>query len=273
MHFIPVALLVKNKVRRTSVALLAGGLAVATVGCKNESLPAPETGVDYYPIAVGNYWTYAVVDTTWSRASGGAGGAQLINSVPRDSTYQLKETITEIFTDAAGKKVYRMVRSKRVGATAAFRDDSVFVLSANEQFVTLNRNNARTVELIFPVREGRSWNFNAFNNNFNDTITAETRQYSAIGQPFSLAASGSVPARSYPVALTTANTGAAAENSLVKQASYRQVFAKGVGPVFRRRVYFQPYTYVAPNGNQVYPPRAYVSGFTRRETLIDHGPR
>ncbi|SFP88077.1 hypothetical protein [Hymenobacter arizonensis] len=273
MHLISAAFLVKHFARRTSVALLAGGLAVGAAGCKNESMPAPETGVDYYPIAVGNYWTYAVVDTTWSRASGGVGGSQLIASVPRDSTYQLKETITEILTDAAGKKAYRMVRSKRVGTTAAFRDDSVFVLSANEQFVTLNRNNARSVELIFPVREGRSWNFNAFNNNFNDTITAETRQYSAIGLPFTLAASGGVPAQSYPVTVTTANTGAAAENSLVKQASYRQVFAKGVGPVFRRRVYFLPYTYVGAGGIQVYPPRAYVSGFTRRETLIDHGPR
>jgi hypothetical protein len=240
-------------------------------GCKNDSVPAPETGAEYYPIAVGNYWTYAVVDTVWSQASGS--GTTLVNSMPTRTDYQFKETITGTFVDAAGKTAYRMVRAVKMPPATDFTNDSVFVLSSPGPFVALNRNNARTVELVFPLREGRSWNFNAFNNNLNDTITAETRQYSRVGQPFTLPAAVGAPAVTYPLTLTTTNTGAAAENSLVKRLSYQQVFAKGVGPVFRRRVNLSPYTYVAQGGNQVYPPNAYVSGFSRRETLIEYGPR
>lgn len=260
-----------TKPRRAGLATAALALVVGFAGCKNASEPAPETGSDYYPVAVGNFWTYAVTDTTWSAVGGQ--GANFTPSVPRASVYQFKETIKEIFADAAGQTAYRMVRSKLVAPATIFRDDSVFVLTANPQFVALNRNNTRTLELIFPVREGRSWNFNAFNNNFNDTITAETRSYSHVGQLFSTGATAGAPAKTYASTLTTTNTGAAAESSLIKRQGYQQVFAKGVGPVYRRRFYFVNYNYTDANSNQVYPPKAYSSATSRTETLTDYGPR
>ena len=260
-----------TKPRRAGLATAALALAVGFAGCKNASEPAPETGSDYYPVAVGNFWTYAVADTTWSAATGQ--GAQLVPSVATPRAYQFKETIKEIFTDAAGQTAYRMVRSKLVAPAITFRDDSVFVLTANPQFVALNRNNTRTLELIFPAREGRSWNFNAFNNNFNDTIRAETRSYSHVGQPFSTGAIAGAPAKTYASTVTTTNIGAAAESSLIKRQGYQQVFAKGVGPVYRRRFYFVNYNYTDANSNQVYPLKAYSSATSRTETLIDYGPR
>ncbi len=253
----------KATARRTGLAIAALALAGAFAGCKDKTEPAPETGIDYYPVAVGNYWTYAVADTTWSLASMG------ITSVARPSAYRFKETVTEVFTDAAGQKAYRLVRAKQVPPATTWTTDSVFVLSASAQSVIMNRNNTRTVELIFPVKDGRSWNFNAFNNNFNDTITAETRQYSRTGQPFTTGSTPTTPAKAYPTTLTTMNTGAATENSLLKRISYQQVFAKNVGPVFRRRVYLAFYNYPV-GGNQVYPVNSYFSAFSRRETLIDY---
>ena len=254
--------------RRAAAAGVVAALALAFASCKNESVPAPESGAEYYPVAVGNFWVYAVADTTWSQAT------QSTPSVATASAYQFKETITEEFADAAGKKAYRLVRSKRVGASPGFVNDSVFVLSATGQSVVLNRNNARTLELIFPIREGRLWNFNAYNNNFNDTITAETRRYSRLGQSFTTRAAFGVPAQTFPTTLTTANTGAAAETSLLKRIGYQQVFAKGVGPIYRRRDNFLNFNYTdSRTGNQIYVPGSYSVGFSRRETLIDYGPR
>lgn len=252
--------------RRAGLAAAAAMLALSFGGCKDASEPAPESDATYYPVAVGNFWVYAVADTTWSPAT------QTTPSTAKASAYQFRETITDAFTDAAGQRAYRLVRSRRDAPTAAFHDDSVFVLGATSRFVTLNRNNARTVELIFPVREGRSWNFNAFNNNFNDTITAETRRYARVGQPFTAKAAGA-PAQTYATTLTTTNTGTAAENSLLKRSGYQQVFAKGVGPVYRRRDNFLNFNYTDSKGNQVYVAGSYSSAFSRRETLIDYGPR
>lgn len=264
--------LMTNAVRHAGLATLFVGLTLGFAGCKNKTAPAPEVGSDYYPIAVGNYWVYAVNDTTYSPVGGS--GANFTPSVAKAIAYQFKETITDVYADAAGQPAYRLVRSKLVPPATSYRDDSMFVLSATPQFVALNRNNTRTLELIFPVRDGRSWNLNAFNNNFNDTITAETRQYGHVGQPFTSGGTTGTAAKTYANTVTTTNTGAATENSLIKRLSYQQVFAKGVGPVFRRRFYFVNYNYPdASTGNQVYPPGAYTSAFTRSETLISYGTR
>lgn len=255
--------------RQVGVGVVGLTLALASAGCKDTVDAAPDTGADYYPVAVGRFWAYAVADTTWSAAT------QFTQSVPTATNYQVKEQVTEQFTDAAGKPAYRMVHSVRATPAAAWLDDSVFVLSASAQFVALNRNNSRTVELVFPVRDGRSWNFNAFNNDRNDTITAQTRRYSAVGSSFGTGGGHSgLPVTSYPATVTTENTGTATEVSLLKRVSYQQVYAKGVGPVFRRRLNYTFFNYPDPKtGNQIYPAKSYFNAFSRRETLIDYGPK
>ena len=97
-----------------------------------------------------------------------------------------------VSTDAAGQAAYRLVRAKLVAPGHHLdRDDSVFSLRVSPQSVVLNRFGANPYGGTGISRESRkpSWNFNAFNNNStNDTITAETRQYSQVGQPFTTAA-------------------------------------------------------------------------------------
>lgn len=257
----------KPAVRRRALSIMALALAVGTAGCKNESEAIPDTGTGYYPVAVGNSWTYAVADSSWTEAQA-SGTALTRPSVLTVTNYQFKETITDVFTDASGQQAYRLVRSKMGPTTTTFRDDSVFVLTANSQFVALNRNNAKTAELIFPVRQGRSWNLNAFNNSSSDTITAETRQYSQVGQPFSTAASAGAPAKSYETTVTVNDTGTATDNSAIRRVGYQQVFAKGVGPVFRRRFYFA--NFYINSSSVIYLPGNYFKANSRRETLIDY---
>jgi hypothetical protein len=258
---------------RVGLAVAALALALGFTSCKDASEPVPPTETTYYPVAVGNFWVYAVADTTWSAAN--VQGSQVTPSVATGSSFQFRETVTGSFTDAAGKTAYRLTRAKRLMPNDAWRDDSVFVLSPSDQSVILNRNNARTVELIFPAREGRSWNLNAFNNNSKDTISAETRQYGRVGQPF-ITGGGTtgLPATTYATTVTTTNTNSAAENTLLRRISYRQVFAAGVGPVFRRRVHLEFFNYTNQStGIQEFPKNSFFSAFTRRETLLDYGPR
>ena len=257
--------------RRAALLALTAALAAGAAGCKESVEVLPEAGQTYYPVAVGNFWIYAVTDSTWSMAT-----PSNPVSRPTATSYQFRETVTETFTDAAGQPAYRLVRAKRASSAASWMNDSVFVLSATAQSVVLNRNNSRTLELIFPVREGRSWNFNAYNNNSNDTVTAETRRYSAVDQPYTTGGGNSgLTAITYPTTVTTTNAGSATESSLLRLVGYQQVFAKGVGPVLRRRVNFAFLNYVNPSPpyNQIFPPGAYTSASTRRETLVEYGPK
>ncbi|MDB5270044.1 MAG: hypothetical protein JWP58_3084 [Hymenobacter sp.] len=252
--------------RRIGLALTAGALAIGFAGCKENTVEIlPDAGLGYYPVAVGNYWIYAVADTTWSTAS--SQGSQVTPSVPTVSAFQFRETIASSFTDAAGKTAYRLVRSKRLTSADAWVDDSIFTLSPSAQSVILNRNNLRTLELIFPVREGRLWNFNAYSNNSEDTVTAETRRYRHVGEPFSTTVSGTTKA--YPATVTTTNEGTAQEDDAYYVKTYQQVFAKGVGPVLRRRRRFSNF-YMNVGSTVVFVPKSYTFGYSRRETLIEY---
>ncbi|MEL5995919.1 hypothetical protein [Hymenobacter segetis] len=252
--------------RRISLALAAGALAIGFAGCKENTVEIlPDAGLSYYPVAVGNYWIYAVADSSWSRANGQ--GSQVTPSVLTATSFQFREAITSSFADAAGKTAYRLVRSKRLTPADPWVDDSIFTLSPTAQSVILNRNNLRTLELIFPVREGRLWNFNAYSNNSEDTVTAETRRYRRVGEPFSTTAGGITKA--YPATVTTTNEGTAQEDDAYYVKTYQQVFAKGVGPVLRRQRRFTNFYYVNSSGSVVFVPKSYTFGYSRRETLIE----
>lgn len=242
------------------VALALMGAAYLTSCSKEQTFVAPlPLGTEYYPLAVGNVRTYAVTDSTWTMR------------VPSAVSYQFRETVTGTYTDAAGQPAFRIVRAKRLSAGGNWADDSVFSVRANSQTVVLTRNNRPTVELIFPVRDGRLWNFSAFSNSTNDTISEETRRYRDVGQAFATAPvttlGTQVPAKTYEQSLTTTDEGTALEDNLYYLRAYRQVYAKGVGPVFRerRRKFFS-------DGPSTPVPGETYSGNTRTETLIDFQP-
>lgn len=259
--------------RIRSLAAVGAVLATAATGCKNETEAIPETGADYYPVAVGRFWTYAVTDTVWGQS---AYNGQVVRGSVTITNTQKRETITETFTDAAGNPAYRMVRAKRNTAADAWRNDSVFVVTATPQFVAINRSNVRTLETVFPMKESGKWHVNAFNSSVpgvEDTV--KTRQYRRLGQPFTTAAVGSQAAATYPTTVTTTDIGPAAVSNLLNVVSYQQVFAKTIGPVFRNRRNLAFFNYTNPgNGNQEFPANAYnIGSYTHRETLIDYGPK
>ncbi|UOQ70861.1 hypothetical protein [Hymenobacter cellulosilyticus] len=217
----------------TCLAPVAALLAVA--GCQHDSVPRPEPETDYFPLEVGRYRTYAVLDTLWA------------NYRPTISSFQFRETITAQITDATGQPAYRVVRARRVLPTDTWRDDSVMVLTPVRETVVLTRNNRRTVELVFPVRKDRFWNMNAFNS--LDSVVAENRYYQTVGEPFQARSGGKT--FSYEQTLTTAlaedNRNGA--NNAVFRTTYEQVYAKGVGPVFRAR---RRFTYCADQDDKCF---------------------
>ena len=182
-----------------------GMLALAVTACKTETEPGLEAGTDYYPVEVGTYRTYDVVDSTWN------------SNVVGVTRYQFRERITETFADAAGQVAYRVVRSKRNSAANAWQDDSVMVLNASEKTVLVTRSNRRTGELVFPVRLSETWNLNAYNANTQDTIIAQNRSYERVGEPYETKSGGKT--YTYPLTVTTKDD-FGADDELANNAFY-----------------------------------------------------
>lgn len=232
---------------------------VLLAGCRHQSV-VPNPVVDYFPVAVGTYRTYAVTDSVWA------------NARPTATTYQLRERVTEQFTDAAGQPAYRLVRSRRADANAGWVDDSVFVVQPSARAVLLTQNNVRTVELIYPARAGQGWNVNALSGS-PDTITSRTRFYTdKVGTPFTTPAAGGQAAKTYNNTVTTKATldGGVENSNALTQMGLRQVYADGVGRVLRRRFSYATFT-TNPDGSTNLTPGIVQRGAARYEVLIDAG--
>lgn len=241
-----------------SFAAASGVGLLLLVGCRHESVvPVPLT--DYFPVVVGTYRTYAVADSSWK------------NRVVTVSNYQFRERVTEQFTDAAGQPAYRLVRSRRADAAAAWADDSVLVVQVLPQAVLQTASNLRTVELIYPPRANKGWNKNAFNAS-PDTIISLTRFYTVgVGAAYTTAPAGGQAAKTYPTTVATYDIFSAIDNDgRLRQSGYLQVSALGVGRVLRRR--YSYYTNITnPDGSQTITPGIIQMGASRRETLIETG--
>lgn len=129
-------------------------LLVCVNSCKLQSID-PETvdlGYDYYPLEVGRYIIYDEHDIVY-------------NSVTTvDTIYHVKEVIHDSYKEGSEEKfiVYHYVK-KTTDADWPIQPDSVWtVVNTNNQLIR-TESNIDYIKLVFPVKEGKSWNGNAKN--------------------------------------------------------------------------------------------------------------
>jgi len=234
-------------------------LPALLAGCRSESV-VPNPVVDYFPLVVGAFRTYAVTDSVWANARATVSG------------YQLRERVAERFTDAAGQPAYRLVRSRRASASAGWTDDSVLIVQPLPRAVLLTQNNVRTVELIYPARADKGWNDSAFTAS-PDTISSLKRFYGpSVGAPYTVPATAGQPAKTYANTVATYKVFSAQDDDgLRRRSGYRQVYAEGVGLVVRRRYSFSFYTTNPADGQETLTPNVVQRGVAHRETLLETG--
>jgi hypothetical protein len=125
-------------------------------GC-DSSIQDPDTtliGFDYFPVGIGTFREYNVRQVDY--------GALF----PNDSVvsiYQLREEITQSFTDIEGRDAYRLVRYRRENSLSAWNRDSIWIIQRTPQYGVRVENNRTFAKLSFPVKMGLKWNGNAYN--------------------------------------------------------------------------------------------------------------
>ncbi len=155
--------------------LLVVGLGFSVlVGCRDERdtvvPPGPEAaGREYYPMAVNRYWEYDVEEHYWDY--------NLDSAVH----LQFRETVDTMYVGAADELTYRIVRARRSDSLSIWRDDSAWAVVVTPDLVHRTVGNVPTVELLFPVREGKSWNLNLFS-----ATDSTVRAYDRVGTNLTL---------------------------------------------------------------------------------------
>lgn len=184
-----------------------------------------EIGRDYFPLAVGNSWVYDVTETKYANQPQKKAGDSI--------TYQIREKVTDTFIDQAGQTTYKVTRSRRTAPNKEWGQDSLILINPLPSSILVTRNNLKTVNLVFPIISGKSWNGNAFNNRGVTEFT-----YDGAGNPFSV--NGTMYAQTVTVIQ-------AYDKNIINFDDQQEVYAQGVGLIYKR---FIDYNYCDGSAGQ-----------------------
>ncbi|GGG00174.1 hypothetical protein [Pontibacter amylolyticus] len=236
--------------------LLLVVLSAFVAGCESKYKdPDPQAmGYDYYPLEIGQYRVYNVEETLY------------FGEIPSRLNYQLRERVDTSFIDQTGQLVYKVIRSKRPNATAAWLDDSVMTVAKSPTMVMLTKDNTKYVKLVFPVKERNEWVGDLYNTNYaspeRDGKVRDKKdvyQYEDVGTPYQLDGQGF----NNTVRVVQSN-----EADLKRVDERFEVYAEGIGLVHRL------FSRITSDCNQtICDESSYkiTSGHEREEILIEHG--
>ena len=131
---------------------LIGIIAVLAISC--ESPPEPKVidiGVQYFPMKVGMYHIYDVYDIQYKLG------------VPDTFQYELKTHVVDSFMALNGKYRYVIYRSTRESASDNWTYLDTWSAQVDNNEAVLTKGNISFVQLMFPVKQGLSWNGNKYN--------------------------------------------------------------------------------------------------------------
>ena len=189
---------------------LALPAALLLAACGRPAENAPSAGYEYFPMEVGQYSVFEVQETEYTLTAG-----------QTTRRYQVQETVTGQFTGLDGQPTYRLERASRTAADQSWQLDSVWTARRTPTEAIRTENGTSLIKLLFPLYNGQQWDANRLNN-----LAPETYRVEKFNEPLTL---GSQPFEQ------TATVVQAAKSSLVDSVSRREIYARGVGLVYRER--------------------------------------
>lgn len=131
---------------------VAAIFATLIAGCG----PDPEkqiSGDRYFPLRVGDYRVYHITETQISAYN-----------IETNFEYDLKTVVVDSFANAIGTYSYIIHRFKRESAADDWESVETWTARADQREVVVTEGSTPFVRLTFPMKNGRTWNGNAYNN-------------------------------------------------------------------------------------------------------------
>lgn len=192
-------------------------IAVIFSACKKKTNPETwvVSGYDYYPTTIGNFVVYDVDSIVYDE----------FTSDTTHYKYRIKEKLEEEFTDPENKAAIKIARYiKKFDATKPYDSipwtiKDIWQANVSKTNVEVVEENVRFTKLIFPVKEGATWDGNAKN-----TIGQWDYTYSYIDNPEYV---NSIPFEK-TLLVTQKNF-----RTLISWQYYIEKYVTGVGLVYR----------------------------------------
>lgn len=185
--------------------------------CKKKTVPQPDLGYDYAPITIGKFVVYEVDSIVY-------------DDFKKDTTvfkYQIKEKLVEFFKDNQNRDAIKLVRYiKNYNPTIPYENQSwiikdVWTYLRTNTTLEVVEEDVRFTKLIFPVKQGSTWNGNAHN-----TQSELNYKYLTVDQK------NNVNGTIFENVLTVEQLDDKSRNQ-IQRKYYVEKYAKGVGLVYR----------------------------------------
>lgn len=202
--------------KRIHLCLLISLFAFCLVSCESRKVePDPSRlGYDYFPLETGRYSIFDVHQTYYSLAT-----------EPVIHIYQVKDEVSESFTDLSGETAYKLFRYSRKDTLSAWQLDSVWTAKRTPSQAIRTENNVPFVKMVFPLEAQQTWNGNALNNRGSDDYQTEAFRNTYL-----------LPKHTFDNTITVVQQ---SDSSLIGQDKRLEVYAQGVGLVYREQVQLQ----------------------------------
>ncbi len=185
--------------------------------CAKKKVPEADAllGLDYYPTTIGRYVVYNIDSTVYNS----------LTQTTVTTQYQIKEKISENFTDNEGQNALKMERYiKKYNPSKPYDSipwaiKEVWMINATNKSIQVVEGNVRYTKLIFPVQQAANWNGNAKN-----TIGEWLYSYDYIDKSETIGST-----KLDKVLLVKQKD----YRTLISYQNYNEKYAKGVGLVYR----------------------------------------
>lgn len=218
--------------RSLRALLLAAALPLALLSCNNDDdVVAVDPAHDFtpfFPLTPGHYVTYDVDSTQWDD----------VGCTRTDTRCQLRYTVADTFTDAQGRRSYRVDIYYRKRDTADWRNHEVVYVTPTAQRLEYVQKALPFIKLVFPIVDGGTWNGNQLINGADADLTYFRDwiyKYSNVGEAFDTE-------RKYydntvtvnAVDFSQGNPEDPSQRDVYASRTYgKEVYAEGAGLIFR----------------------------------------
>lgn len=134
------------------------------IGCSSSevTLDTDRLGLNYYPLEVGGYKIYDVIEKKYT-----------VLGTTTD-IYELKELVSDSNLNASNNLQYIIHRLTRTDDTESWHLDSIWTAQKSTYIAILNENNVPFVKLSFPIEDQLTWDGNSLNTLEQEIYSYET---------------------------------------------------------------------------------------------------
>ncbi|TFV97858.1 hypothetical protein E4S40_04240 [Algoriphagus kandeliae] len=112
--------------------------------------PIPTNSFDFFPLLIGNYWTYEVEERIYFGE----------NDFEDDSFFY-RDQIRTVYVNDAGEQVF-IVRRDKSENNEIWELEVEYTLVIRENNLIMNLQNQPLIVLVYPIKEGVIWNGNKY---------------------------------------------------------------------------------------------------------------